>query len=391
MKYISKSFLLALFLLPVAASSQMYSTKDIINQYDPFVITINDVMLSTNDDEFRERYSYVVMMTVIIGNEKIVKFLRQDDFTINNVKAYGSDFYQYNMTLKKNNSVIIPAIFNLPNNTNNITIKFEGYTNIYPTDITTLDQLSTSFCYVSSTMYVPMEQAFKYIASSPDINRPNSTSMTIAEVLQQNIKTRPEIFYLGNPIEVNYAIPPDPKKAFGTNILIQGQKTLESAIKGNVKDQIKITISKYTDVKIVQAEPYYMKIKGVFQDITAQAKIPNMKSESNIFKAQDIISSDLVIGLKQGVYINDQVVKQYTNLMNLLKAGIRAKSDSLETTSEIMRSDEREALSYFETALKENEFNLETQYLYDDFINSSVNRGVLQKEIDMIRKYYLIK
>jgi len=391
MKYLSKSFLIAFFFLPVIAFSQMYSTKDIINQYDPFVITINDVMLSTNDDEFKERNSFAVIMTIIIGNEKIVKFLRQDDFTINNVKSYGSDFYQYNMTLKKNNSVIIPGIFNLPNSTNNITIKFEGYTNIYPSDLTSLDQLSTSFCYISSTMYGPMEQAFKYIASSPDINRPNNTAITTAEVLQQNIKTRPEIMYLGNPIEVNYAIPPDPKKVFGTNILIQGQKVLESAIKGNIKDQIKLTITKHTDVKIVQAEPYYMKIKGVFQDISSKVKIPNMKSESNIFKAQDIISSDLVIGLMQGVYLNDQVVKQYSNLMNLLKAGIRAKSDSLETTDESMRSDEREALSYFETALKENEYNLETQYVYDDFINSSVNRGVLQKEIDIIRKYYQIK
>jgi hypothetical protein len=56
-----------------------------------------------------------------------------------------------------------------------------------------------------------------------------------------------------------------------------------------------------------------------------------------------------------------------------------------------MLSHEREALSYFETNLKENDFNLDNQYLYDDYINSSVNRGVLQREIDLIRKYYQIK
>jgi hypothetical protein len=391
MKYIPKSFIAAFILLPLTVFSQMYSTKDIINQYDPFVLTVNEVMLSTNDDEFRERNNFVVIMTIIIGNEKIVKFLRQDDFTINNVKSYGSDFYQYNMTVKRNGSVVIPAIFNLANSTNNITIKFEGYTNIYPTDITTLDQLSTSFCYLSSTMYGPMEQAFKFLAANPDINRPNSTAMTTAEVLQQNIKTRPEVIYVGNPIDINYSIPPDPKKAFGSNIFIQGQKILESAIKANVKDQIKLTVTKYTDVKIVQSEPYYVKIKGVFQDLTSMTKIPDMKSEGFIFKAQDVISTDLVIGLNQGVYINDQAVKQFTNLMNMLKAGVRAKSDSLEYTAESMRSDEREGLSYIETALKENDFNLETQYIYDDYINSSVNRGLLQKEIDIIRKYYQIK
>jgi hypothetical protein len=56
-----------------------------------------------------------------------------------------------------------------------------------------------------------------------------------------------------------------------------------------------------------------------------------------------------------------------------------------------MLSDEREALSYFEINLKENDFNLDNQYLFDDYINSSVNRGLLQKEIDLIRRYYQIK
>ncbi|HEY3252279.1 MAG TPA: hypothetical protein VGK25_14315 [Ignavibacteria bacterium] len=390
MNYFKKA-LIVVFFLPVLVFGQMYSTKDIINQYDPFLITINDVKLSTNDDEFRERANFVIIMTITIGNEKIIKFLRQDDFTINNVKSYGDDFWQYNMTVRKNNSVLIPSLYNLPNNTNSINIKFEGFTNLSAGDIMTLDQLSTGFVYVSSTMLVPMEQAYKYIASSPDVNRPNSGVLTTAEVLQQNVRTRAGVMYVGNPIEVNYVIPPDPKKAFGSNILIQGKISPESVIKSNIKDQVNLTITKYTDVKIVHAEPFYLKIKGVFQDLTSQTIIPNLRSESYIAKAQEIISEDLVVGLKQGVYLNDQVVKQYTNLMNLLKAGVRAKSDSLESTSDIMKSDEREALSYFETALKENDYNLDTQYLYDEFINSSVNRGILQREIDKIRRYYQIK
>jgi hypothetical protein len=236
-----------------------------------------------------------------------------------------------------------------------------------------------------------MELAYKFLAASPDVNRPNYSNLTTAEVLQQNIKTRPGIFYLGNPNEINYIIPQDPKKAFGTNLLVQGKKTLESTIRGNVKDNISLTVTKYTDVKLVQSEPYYLKVKGVFHDLASQTKIDYMRSESNLFKAQDIISSDLVIGLKAGVYMNDQVVRQLSSLMNLLKAGVRAKSDTVETTTDIMRSDEREALSFIETALRENDYNLETQYIYDDYINSSVNRGMLQKEIDIIRKYYLIK
>lgn len=387
----SKTFLVAFFLFPVLVFSQMYSPKDIVNQYDPFVLTVNEVLLSTNDDEFKERNNFVVIMTVTIGNEKIIKFLKQDDFTINNIKSFSDDFWQCNMTVRKNNSLILPAIFNLPNSTNSITIKFEGFTNLYPGDNATLDQLSTGFCYISSTMYNSMELTYKYLASSPDVNRPNYTNVTTAEVLQQNIKTRPGIFYVGNPIEVNYIIPQDPKKAFGTDLLVQGKKTLESPIKANVKDKINLTVTKYTDVKIVQAEPYYLKIKGVFQDLASQTKIDYMKSESNLFKAQDVISSDLVIGLKQGVYMNDQVVRQLSNLMYFLKAGVRAKSDTAETTTDIMRSDEREALSYFESVLRENDFNLETQYIYDDYLNSSVNRGMLQKDIDIIRKYYLIK
>ena len=206
MNYTKRFFFIVFFLLPILSLGQMYSPKDIVNQYDPFILTVNDVLLSTNDDEFRERNNFVVIITIVIGNEKIVKFMKQDDFLINHVKSFNDDFWQCNMTAKKNNSIIIPAIFNLPNSSNSITMKIEGFTNLYPGDITTLEQLSTSFCYVSSTMYGPMEQAFKYLATTADVNRPNNSQLTTAEVLQQNIKTRPGIFYLANPIEVNYAI-----------------------------------------------------------------------------------------------------------------------------------------------------------------------------------------
>jgi hypothetical protein len=119
--------------------------------------------------------------------------------------------------------------------------------------------------------------------------------------------------------------------------------------------------------------------------------VPEDRREGYLAKAQEVISEDMVVGRKAGVYINDQVVQQFTNLMNLLKAGIRVKADSLSTTSDFMNSNEREALSYFEINLKENDFNLDNQYLYDDYINSSVNRGIIQKEIDLIRRYYQIK
>jgi hypothetical protein len=56
-----------------------------------------------------------------------------------------------------------------------------------------------------------------------------------------------------------------------------------------------------------------------------------------------------------------------------------------------MNSDERGALSYFEDNLRDNDFNLDNQYLYDDYINSSVNRGLLQTEIDLIKRYYEIR
>jgi hypothetical protein len=205
------------------------------------------------------------------------------------------------------------------------------------------------------------------------------------------MKTRPGIFYLGNPFEVTYAVPQDPKKAIGTNILVQGKKTLESQVGGKLKDVINLTFSKSTDVKILLSEPYYQKIKGVYQDIISLTIIPEDRREGYLEKCQDVISNDLVVGLKSGVYINDQAVRQFTNLMNLLKAGIRVKADSNQTTSDYMNSDEREALSYFDQNLKENDFNLDNQYVFDEFIQSSVNRGILQKEIDLIRRYYQIK
>jgi hypothetical protein len=77
--------------------------------------------------------------------------------------------------------------------------------------------------------------------------------------------------------------------------------------------------------------------------------------------------------------------------MNFVKAGIRVKSDTASYTSDFMRSDEREALNFIETNIKDNNYTLENQYVYDDYINSSLNRGALQKEIDLIRRYYQIK
>ncbi|MGH2575962.1 MAG: hypothetical protein ACRDFC_09720, partial [Ignavibacteria bacterium] len=64
---------------------------------------------------------------------------------------------------------------------------------------------------------------------------------------------------------------------------------------------------------------------------------------------------------------------------------------TLQTTNELMFSPEREAISYFENNLKQNELNLDNQYVFDDFISSSVNRGIIQKEIDLIKRYYQLK
>lgn len=388
---ISKIFIAVLFMVsPALLFSQMYSAKEVVNQYDPFTISIDNMTLSTNDEDFAEHNSYVIVVTATIGNEKVIKFLNKEDLTINSTKTY-NEIIQMNITARKNNILIFPAVYNIPNNTGSITIKVEGYSNVNPVDVTALTNLSSSFAYTSSAMEIYMGQAYKYLASSPDINRPNSTSFTTAEVLQQNIKTRAEIFYLGNTMEMNYSIPQDPNKVFGTNIFVQGKKSVESAVTKNLKDNVNLTVTKYTDVKLVQAEPYYQKVKGVFQDLTSQTLIPDSRREGYISKAQELITNDLVVGLKQGVYMNDQVARQYVNLMNLLKAGVRAKSDTLGTTNDIMNSDEREALSYFESNIKDNDFNLSNQYVYDDYIASSVNRGIILKEIDMIRKYYGLK
>lgn len=390
MKKILFIFLFFVILLPVNTNSQVSSYKDIINQYDAYTITLNELTLNTNDEEIKE-HAYVVIVTVMIGNEKITKFLYPDDLIMNSVRNYDDVFWSINFTVKRNNTIIIPAQVGITNSPSSVMIKFEGYSNMNPGDQALMSQLSTSFVYCSSSMYELMDQAYKYLASSPDINRPNSSLLTTAEVLRQNIATRPGVFYLGNPTEVTYVVPQDPKKVIGTNLLVQGKQTVESKIGTKANDQWKFTLTKLPDVKIVQSQPYYVKIKGVFQDITAMQIIPIDKREGYIAKAQEIIAEEMVPGRKTGVYMNDQIAKQFTNLMNLLKSGIKVKSDTSSSTSDFMNSDEREALSYFEINLKENDFNLDNEYLFDDFINSSVNRGIIQKEIDLVRRYYQIK
>jgi hypothetical protein len=377
-------------LLTSVSYSQVYSQNDIISQFDPFTITINDLVLNTNDDEFTD-HAFVIMITILAGNEKIDKFLYRDDIAVNSIKNNGDVYWTINFAVRRNNIIIVPALVNLPNSPVAVTVKAQGFSNMNEGDQALMNQLSTGFCYTSSSMYDMMDITYKYLASSPDVNRPNNNLFTNAEVLVQNISQRPEIYYLGNPTEVNYVAPPDPKKAIGTNILVQGKRTLENKITLASPDQWNMTFTKIPDVKIVQAQPYYVKIRGVFQDLTALQKIPEGRREGYLAKANDVITEDLVIGRRANVYMNSQVVRQFTYLMNLLKAGVRAKSDTAETTSDFMNSDEREAVSYFDSNLRENDFNLDNQYLYDDYINSSVNRGILQTEIDLVKRYYEIK
>lgn len=389
-KTIKISIYLFLLLFSSNIFSQIYSPKDIVNIYDPFTITFGDLILNTNDDEFKE-HNFLIIITITIGPEKIIKFLYKDDLLVNQVKNYNDDYWSINFTARKNNIILIPAIYNISNNGGNISIKMEGYSNLSAGDETMMSQLSTSYIYTSSTMYGSVEQAYKYLATSPDVNKPNSSLLTTAEVLQRNVSTRPGIFYLGNSTEVSYAIPEDPKKVIGTNLLIQGQKKVESKLSNKAADVWNLTFTKYTDVKLVQGESYFNKIKGAFSDIINLPKIDENKREGLIARCNEIINEDLVMGRKTGVYLNSEAIKQFTYLMNFLKAGIRAKSDTASTTADFMKSDEREALNYLETNLKENDFNLNNQYLYDDFINSSVNRGAIQKEIDIIRRYYQLK
>lgn len=389
-KTIKTSIFLFLFLFSSNVFSQIYSPKDIVNIYDPFTITFGDLILTTNDDEFKE-HNFLIIITITIGPEKIIKFLYKDDLLVNQVKNFNDDYWSINFTARKNNIILIPAIYNISNNGGNVSIKMEGYSNLSAGDESMMSQLSTSYIYTSSTMYGSVEQAYKYLATSPDVNKPNSSLLTTAEVLQRNVSTRPGIFYLGNPTEVSYAIPEDPKKVIGTNLLIQGQKKIESKLSTKAVDVWNLTFTKYTDVKLVQGESYFNKIKGAFSDIINLPKIDENKREGLIARCNEIINEDLVMGRKTGVYLNSEAIKQFTYLMNFLKAGIRAKSDTASTTADFMKSDEREALNYFETNLKENDFNLNNQYLYDDFINSSVNRGAIQKEIDIIRRYYQLK
>ena len=389
-KIIRSAVLLVLFMFSSTLFSQIYSPKDIINVYDPFTITFGDFVVNTNDDEFKE-HNFLIVITITIGPEKIIKFFYKDDLMINNIKNFNDDYWAISFTARKNNIILIPAIYNIANNGGMVTVRMEGYSNLTAGDETMMSQLSTGYVYTSSSVYGSMEQAYKYIATSPEVNKPNSSLLTSAEVLQRNISTRPGIFYLGNPTEVTYAVPEDPKKVVGTNLLIQGEKKIESKTTAKNVDNWKITFTKYTDVKIVQGESYYNKIRGVFNDIINLPKIDENKREGLIARCNEVITEDLVIGKKTGVYINNEVIKQFTYLMNFLKAGIRAKSDTASTTGDFMKSDEREALTYMETNLKENDFNLNNQYLYDDYINSSVNRGSIQKDIDIIRRYYQLK
>jgi hypothetical protein len=372
------------------AYSQIFSAKDIVSIYDPFTITFGELVLNTNDDEFKE-HNFVVVVTITVGPEKIIKLFYKDDLLYNGMKNFNDDYWAVTFTAKKNNIVLIPALVNIPNNGGQVTIRMEGYSNISAGDEMIMNQLSTSYIYTGSTMNAAMELAYKYLATSTDINKPNGSLITTAEVLQRNVSTRAGIFYLGNPIEVSYVIPEDPDKTVGTNILLQGPKKIESKLSSKTQDQWNFTVTKLYDVKIVQSESYYNEIKALFSDIVNMSKIDENKREGLIARCNEVINEDLVMGRKTGVYLNEQAIKQFSLLLNFLKADIRAKSDTASYTADFMKSDEREALTYMEVNIKEDNFELDNQYIFDDFIHSSIGRGAIQKEIDIIRRYYQLK
>jgi hypothetical protein len=390
-KKLNELLVLFLFLALGASSfSQIYSPKDIITVYDPFTITFDELVLNTNDDEFKE-HNYLIVVTITIGPEKIIKFFYKSDLLVNTMRNFNDDYWAVTFKVLKNNVVLIPSVFNIPNNGGLIQIRMEGYSNLSMGDETMMNQLSTSYVYCGSSMYNAMDQAYKYLASSPEINKPNNSLLTSAEVLQRNVSTRPGIFYLGNPTDVSYAIPEDPSKAIGTNLLIQGKKKIESKLTSRTSDQWNLTITKLYDVKIVQNEGFYNKIKTVFSDVMNTQKIDENRREGYISRCNEVIAEDLMLGRRQGVYLNDEAVKQFTYLMNFLKADIRAKSDTASYTNDYMKADEREALTYMEANIREDDYNLENQYIYDDFIHSMIGRGTIQKEIDVIRRYYQLK
>ncbi len=386
---ITLSLFLILFLCS-SAFSQIYSPKDIISIYDPFTITFGELVLNTNDDEFKE-HNYFVIVTITVGPEKIIKFFYKDDLQYNSMKNFSDDYWAVSFTAKKNNTVLIPSIFNIINNGGQISIKMEGYSNLTAGDETMMSQLSTAYVYTTSTMFGAMETAYKYLATSTDVNKPNQSLLTTAEVLQRNASTRVGIFYLGNPTEIIYGIPEDPDKSVGTNILLQGTKKVESKLSTKTADQWNFTITKQYDVKIIQGQAYYSKIKALFGDIMNMSRIDENKREGWISRCNDVITEDMVIGRSPNTYLNEQAVKQFTQLMNFLKADIRAKSDTASSTNDFMKSDEREALNYMEINIKEDNYNLKNEYIYDDFIHSSIGRGAIQKEIDLIRRYYQLK
>ncbi len=69
-KIIKISIFLLLCLFSTNIFSQIYSQKDIVNIYDPFTITFGDLILNTNDDEFKD-HNFVIIVTITIGPEKI--------------------------------------------------------------------------------------------------------------------------------------------------------------------------------------------------------------------------------------------------------------------------------------------------------------------------------
>lgn len=376
-------FFIALVCLFSSLSANAQS-DNFITQYDPYIITLKKFhFYYPESDPVTAASNMVIVIQGNIGNYKnaFIKFIPGDKIGYDLAKEY-EDGYLQEVSILDRKGVLVPPVKDLSGN-NFLELVITAYADLTVTDYEKIKALaSAEVLPVSTAMVNPFSGIYTNYMQKADVLKPTDEKWAEAEAFLAGMKTRIKSD-LGS---VTYNVPmvSDVRNISSGANLVAGDKSVSMEDKRNPTISI-VNFRQLKDEEIVSNMDYYKKLYDFFNKYGGTSSffkdnVPGIVQELNDFKAQGFKD-------KNDVYINPEAKKQLSYLLEILSATIPIKADTVETTTSSLPLEVQVALDYF----KENFTTDRTRfnkYIYETYIVNDINRAKVNRDIDLIRKYY---
>jgi hypothetical protein len=385
MKSSIKFFIALVCLFASLGSVRVYGQSDnFITQYDPYIITLKKFnFYYPESDPVNAASNMVIVVQGNIGNYKnaFIKFIPGDKIGYDLAREYEDGFLQ-EVTVLDRKGVLVPPVKDISGN-NFLELVITGYADLTPTDYEKIKALSSAEVLpVSTAMVNPFNGIYTNFMQKADVLKPTDEKWAEAEAFLAGMKTRIKSD-LGS---VTYNVPmvSDVRNISSGANLVAGDKSISMEDKKNPTIGI-VNFRQLKDEEIVSNMDYYKKLYDFFNKYGGTSSffkdnLPGIMQELNDFKAQGFKD-------KNDVYINPEAKKQLSYLLEILAASVPIKADTVETTTSQIPLETQVALDYF----KENFGSDRTRfnkYIYETYIVNDINRAKVNRDIDLIRKYY---